>query len=135
MTLNTFHYAGVASKSNVTRGVPRLKELLSVSKNLKNPSLSIYLKDIEEHDLYKIKQIKNSIITTYIRDLVVGSSIYFDPDITDTSTIINDTDILEIVAQNKLWNDYLDETDYKCSSECTINSESVCPYILVLEFF
>ena len=67
------------------------------------------MKDIEEHDLYKIKQIKNSIITTYIRDLVVGSSIYFDPDITDTSTIINDTDILEIVAQNKLWNDYLDE--------------------------
>jgi len=25
MTLNTFHYAGVSSKSNVTRGVPRLK--------------------------------------------------------------------------------------------------------------
>ena len=24
MTLNTFHFAGVASKSNVTRGVPRL---------------------------------------------------------------------------------------------------------------
>ena len=24
MTLNTFHFAGVAAKSNVTRGVPRL---------------------------------------------------------------------------------------------------------------
>ena len=24
MTLNTFHFAGVASKSNVTRGVPRI---------------------------------------------------------------------------------------------------------------
>ena len=134
MTLNTFHYAGVASKSNVTRGVPRLKELLSVSKNLKNPSLSIYLKDIEENDLYKIKQIKNSIITTYIKDLVVSSSIYFDPDITDTSTIINDKEILEIVSENKLWNDYLEETDYKCSSKCNINSLSVCPYILILEF-
>ena len=32
MTLNTFHFAGVAEKSNVTRGVPRLKELLHVSK-------------------------------------------------------------------------------------------------------
>ena len=101
---------------------------------IKNPSLSIYLEDIEENDLYKIKQIKNSIITTYIRDLVVSSSIYFDPDITDTSTIINDTDILEIVSENKLWNDYLEETDYKCSSKCNINSLSVCPYILILEF-
>ena len=34
MTLNTFHFAGVGSKSNVTRGVPRLKELINVSKKL-----------------------------------------------------------------------------------------------------
>ena len=26
MTLNTFHFAGVSAKSNVTRGIPRLKE-------------------------------------------------------------------------------------------------------------
>ena len=25
MTLNTFHFAGVSAKSNVTRGIPRLK--------------------------------------------------------------------------------------------------------------
>jgi DNA-directed RNA polymerase II subunit RPB1 len=31
MTLNTFHFAGVASKSNVTRGVPRIEEILSLS--------------------------------------------------------------------------------------------------------
>ena len=31
MTLNTFHLAGVASKSNVTRGVPRVEEILSLS--------------------------------------------------------------------------------------------------------
>ena len=30
MTLNTFHYAGVSSKSKVIRGVPRLKELLDL---------------------------------------------------------------------------------------------------------
>ena len=27
LTLNTFHLAGVASKSNVTRGVPRIEEI------------------------------------------------------------------------------------------------------------
>ena len=37
MTLNTFHFAGVSAKSNVTRGIPRLTELLHVSKNIKSP--------------------------------------------------------------------------------------------------
>ena len=45
MTLNTFHFAGVSSKSNVTRGVPRIEEILSLTKKLKNPSLTIYLKE------------------------------------------------------------------------------------------
>ena len=35
MTLNTSHYAGVSAKSNVTRGIPRLRELLHITKNLK----------------------------------------------------------------------------------------------------
>ena len=88
MTLNTFHFAGVAAKSNVTRGVPRLKELLSVSKSIKNPSLSIYLKDIKESKIVtKIKQIKNSITKTCIRDLVKSTAIYFDPDIDETILI------------------------------------------------
>ena len=42
MTLNTFHFAGVSAKSNV-RGVPRLKELLHISKSIKSPSTTIYL--------------------------------------------------------------------------------------------
>ena len=48
MTLNTFHFAGVASKSNVTRGVPRIEEILSLSDNPKNPSLTVYLKPEDE---------------------------------------------------------------------------------------
>ena len=51
LTLNTFHFAGVASKSNVTRGVPRIEEILSLSDNVKNPSMTIYLKSFEEQNL------------------------------------------------------------------------------------
>jgi DNA-directed RNA polymerase II subunit RPB1 len=47
LTLNTFHSAGVASKSNVTRGVPRIEEILSLSENPKKPSLTIYMKMAE----------------------------------------------------------------------------------------
>ena len=35
LTLNTFHLAGVSSKSNVTRGVPRIEEILRLTKNPK----------------------------------------------------------------------------------------------------
>ena len=45
MTLNTFHFAGISAKSNVTRGIPRLRELLHISKNIKSPSVKIYIKD------------------------------------------------------------------------------------------
>ena len=53
MTLNTFHYAGVSSKSQVVRGVPRVKEIINVSKNMKSPSLTIYLKDTICYDKKK----------------------------------------------------------------------------------
>jgi len=42
MTLNTFHSAGVASK-NVTLGVPRLKEIINVSKTIKTPSVAVMI--------------------------------------------------------------------------------------------
>lgn len=44
MTLNTFHFAGVASK-NVTLGIPRLYELLNCSKNIKTPIIHTRLKE------------------------------------------------------------------------------------------
>lgn len=44
MTLNTFHFAGVSAK-NVTLGVPRVKEIINVAKNVRTPSLTIYLEE------------------------------------------------------------------------------------------
>jgi len=132
MTLNTFHFAGVAAKSNVTRGVPRLKELLSVSKSIKNPSLSIYLKDIKDKDVTKIKQIKNSITKTCIRDLVKSTAIYFDPDIDET--ILIEPEHKDILANEQLWNNYLESNNYKCEDKCNSGEDLSCPYILVIEF-
>ena len=44
MTLNTFHFAGISAK-NVTLGVPRFKEIINVSSNIKTPGLKIFLRD------------------------------------------------------------------------------------------
>ena len=79
MTLNTFHFAGISSKSNVTRGVPRLKELLHISKNIKQPSVTIYLKDDIPYDRVKTQEIANKLELTVIKDIITSSSIYFDP--------------------------------------------------------
>ena len=44
MTLNTFHFAGVA-EMNVTTGLPRIIEVLNASKTLSTPMMEIYLKE------------------------------------------------------------------------------------------
>ena len=43
MTLNTFHFAGVA-EMNITMGLPRIIEILDARKDLTTPSMEIYLK-------------------------------------------------------------------------------------------
>ena len=56
MTLNTFHYAGVSAK-NVTLGVPRLKEIINISKKPKTPSLTVFLQGQAARDAEKAKVI------------------------------------------------------------------------------
>ena len=79
MTLNTFHYAGVSAKSNVTRGIPRLRELLHITKNLKSPSVQIYLKEEYNNDKNKCNYIKNRLEYTKLNDIIVNSEIHYDP--------------------------------------------------------
>jgi DNA-directed RNA polymerase II subunit RPB1 len=79
-TLNTFHFAGVASKSNVTRGVPRIEEILSLSTEIKNPSLSIYLKHEDERLKEKAQTIMYMLEHTRLEEIVKSIEICFDPD-------------------------------------------------------
>ena len=88
MTLNTFHFAGVASKSNVTRGVPRIEEILSLSSEQKNPSLTIYLKKEDETQQDRVQSIMNMVEHTKLGDLVSCVEICFDPD--DLNTLIEE---------------------------------------------
>lgn len=92
MTLNTFHLAGVASKSNVTRGVPRIEELLRLTSNPKNPSLTIHLKPLDETDRDKAIKLANMIEYTKLVDLVKSIQICFDPN--ERSTFIETDKLL-----------------------------------------
>jgi len=88
MTLNTFHLAGVASKSNVTRGVPRLKELLKVTQNPKAISLTIPLKKEYRNSKAKAREVSQELELTLLRDMTLKTAIYFDPK--DSDTVLKD---------------------------------------------
>ena len=99
MTLNTFHYAGVSAKSN-TRGIPRLRELLGVTKNLKSPSSTIHLKSNFRNNQGKSQYAKNKIEYTVIRDIVIKTQIFYDPKNTVYETEIEeDKGILDIYRE------------------------------------
>ena len=81
---DTFHLAGVASKSNVTRGVPRLKELLKVTQNPKATSLTIYLKPEFRGSKDKARQVAQDLELTLLKDITVKTAVYYDPNDDDT---------------------------------------------------
>jgi len=85
---DTFHFAGVASKSNVTRGVPRIEEILSLSSEPKNPSLTVYLKQEDETNKERAQTIMYMLEHTRLEEIVKTIEICFDPD--DLNTLISE---------------------------------------------
>jgi len=112
MTLNTFHLAGVASKSNVTRGVPRLKEVLKVTQNPKATSLTISLKPEYANNKTKAREVAQELELTLLRDMTVKTAIYYDPK--DSQSILKeDRELLEFyklfeIAEGQMnWSKYI----------------------------
>ncbi|XP_051201329.1 DNA-directed RNA polymerase II subunit RPB1 [Lolium perenne] len=83
MTLNTFHYAGVSAK-NVTLGVPRLIEIINVAKNIKTPSLSVYLKPEVNKKKELAKNVQCALEYTSLQSVTRATELWYDPDPTDT---------------------------------------------------
>ena len=104
-TLNTFHFAGISSKSNVTRGVPRIEEILSLSENPKNPSCTVYFNKLEQHNKEKAKEYMNNLEHTKLKELIEVIEIYYDPG--DMNTLIEEDK--NIMSQYDQFEKLLDE--------------------------
>lgn len=90
---DTFHNIGILSKTNATRGVPRIEEILSLSENIKSPSLTVYLKPEDRTMKNKAQEIMYRLEHTTLGELVKSTAVYFDPD--DLNTLIaEDRDLL-----------------------------------------
>lgn len=91
---DTFHLAGVATKSNVTRGVPRIEEILRLTRNPDKPSATVFLKPGDRHDKDKAAKLCVMIEHTKLVDVVKSIEICFDPN--DRATKIHkDVEIIE----------------------------------------
>ena len=93
MTLNTFHYAGVSSK-NVTLGVPRLKEIINVARNLKTPVTYVYLNSDISRDMFRAKEVQTELAHTSLKTVTSSVEIFYDPVINGT-VIEDDRDLVE----------------------------------------
>jgi DNA-directed RNA polymerase II subunit RPB1 len=95
MTLNTFHLAGVSAK-NVTLGVPRLKEIINVAKNIKTPSMRIFMlpeyRENKDIAMTYASKISGNIEHTTLSSIVKSTAIYYDPD--PMNTIVKDDEEL-----------------------------------------
>lgn len=79
MTLNTFHKSGTGARLSLTQGVPRMKELLSLTKQIKTPQMTVYL----DKENSKNKDV-SSRIAAYIKHTSIGHirdriDVYYDP--------------------------------------------------------
>ena len=129
MTLNTFHFAGVASKSNVTRGLPRIEEIISLSENPKNPSCTVYLHKAEECDQENAKRMVNRLEHTQLRAVVDSVKIYFDPH-NDAGTLIK-----EDAPVMKLYDEFekmVDECNNVETSDADTNASTKSNWVIRL---
>jgi DNA-directed RNA polymerase II subunit RPB1 len=97
MTLNTFHLSGVASKSAMTRGVPRLKELLKATPNPKAIELTIPLRRDLRDKKEEARRVAQDLEFTLLQDIVTVARIYYDPR-DNTTLITEDTEWLAYIA-------------------------------------
>lgn len=114
---DTFHLSGVAAKSGMTRGVPRLKELLKVTQNPKATSLTIFMR----HDLRTSKEharkLAQELEFTLLSDLVTVARIYYDP-----------RDSASVVEADRDWLAF-----FTAFEETTPSTEAKSPWVLRIE--
>lgn len=74
MTLNTFHFAGVA-EMNVTTGLPRIIEIVDGRQEIKTPMMEIYLTKEFSKDPEFVKKLALKIRETHLEDVASDFSI------------------------------------------------------------
>ena len=122
---DTFHNSGTSSKSNVTRGVPRIEEILRLTKNPKNPSMTVYLKAEDEVSQDRADMYTKRMELTKLVDVVKSIQICFDPSEKST-TIVDDKQLLEEFYE-------FEKLVQECNGENTIDESTKSKWVIRIE--
>ena len=91
-TLNTFHNAGVASRTNVTTGLTRIQEVLKLSESPSKPVMIVYLNPCDQDNMDTANKLIKDMEYVVLQDVISNIGIYFDPD--ESNTVIKEDNLL-----------------------------------------
>ncbi len=78
LTMNAFHTAGSASGSSITRGLPRLREIIQITKKLKQQTMHVYLTNEYSNSKENARKALAKITYTKLRDLLTRTEIIYN---------------------------------------------------------
>lgn len=93
MTLNVFHFAGVAEVS-INLGLPRLIELFDARKEIKTPMMEIFLKDPYNKEVNKVRKLAGLIKEVTLKEII--SDITIDIASLQLKLVLNKTRIRDL---------------------------------------
>lgn len=79
LTLHSIHSAGIKALAKTTQGVPRIQELLSLSKNLKTPQMIIYLSNEYMGSREMANKVASNLKYTTLGHLRNNIEVYYEP--------------------------------------------------------
>jgi DNA-directed RNA polymerase II subunit RPB1 len=122
LMLNAFHTAGVGGMGGVNTGVGRIKEVIHLSKNPKEPVMVIYLE--KEHNKKKdyANKIASYIKFTTIKDLRKKIEIFYDPNPTEANSFMEKDNVNNIFHT------------YQQSKTCCSNTIDGLNWLMRIEF-
>lgn len=120
--MDSFHHTGIAAISTTTQGVPRIKELLSLTKNLKTPQMIIY----PTREYMSSRDMANK-IASYIKFTTLGHirdrlTVYYDPDPYRKGGFIEKDNATKVFSSKST-------SKYSCQSDV-----AALPWLLRIEF-
>jgi DNA-directed RNA polymerase II subunit RPB1 len=77
MTLSSFHHAGISSAASL--GVPRVKEIISLSRNLKTPEIKIIFDKKTSKNPIMVNKIASHLSLVTLKDIRKKIDFYYDP--------------------------------------------------------
>jgi DNA-directed RNA polymerase II subunit RPB1 len=77
MTLSSFHHAGIASAASL--GVPRVKEIISLSRNLKTPEIRIIFEEKSNQNQALVNKIASHLSLVTMKDIRKKIDVCYDP--------------------------------------------------------